>query len=72
MKITRPKYEQLFAGFSLAIKKATENAVRSVNAGIVKVTREIGRFIIEYEQREKEKAEHGIGLLTWLSKDLSL
>lgn len=41
-----------------------------MNNELVKVNWEIGQYIVEYEQNEKEKADYGSALLTNLAKDL--
>ncbi len=72
MKITKPKYEELLADIGSTIERARDNAVRAINTELVKANWEIGRHIVEYEQRGEERAEYGSELLTRLSKDLRL
>jgi hypothetical protein len=48
------------------------HAVLSVNESIIKTNWNIGKYIVEYEQGGKQKAQYGAKLLENLSKDLSL
>lgn len=70
MKTVRQKYIELLNNIGLTIEKARQNAVKAVNAELVKTNWEIGRHIIEYEQHGQERAEYGSELLLRLSKDL--
>lgn len=70
MKVLKPKYEKLLADIGSTIEQARENAVRIINTELVKANWEIGRHIVEYEQRGKDRAEYGSALLIKLSKDL--
>ena len=70
MKPVKPKYEKLLADIGSTIERARENAIRAINTELVKANWEIGRHIVEYEQRGEERAEYGSALLTILSKDL--
>jgi predicted nuclease of restriction endonuclease-like (RecB) superfamily len=51
---------------------AQVKVVNAVNASLLDAYWEIGRHIVEYEQKGSEKAEYGKKLLENLSKDLSL
>ena len=70
MKPVKPKYEKLLADIGSTIERARENAIRAINTELVKANWEIGRHMVEYEQRGEERAEYGSALLTILSKDL--
>lgn len=52
--------------------KARDNAVKYVNAELVKAYWNIGNNIVEYEQKGYIKAEYGEKLILELSKDLKL
>ena len=52
--------------------QAQAQAVRSVNETIVETNWQIGKYIVEYEQGGKQKAEYGSKLLENLSRDLTL
>lgn len=47
-------------------------ARKAVNIQLLKTNWEIGRYIVEFEQGGKEKAEYGESLLENLSRDLKL
>lgn len=70
MKVSKNKYNQLLAVIGLTIETARSNAIKAVNAQLVKANWEIGRHIIEFEQEGNERAEYGSDLLARLSKDL--
>lgn len=70
MKLTAKKYNQLLDNISSTLQKARENAFKAINSELVKANWEIGRYIVEYEQQGKEKADYGSSLLTKLAKDL--
>ncbi|AHF16749.1 PDDEXK nuclease domain-containing protein [Niabella soli] len=71
MKPAAVKYNQLLDNIGLTIEQARQNAFKAVNTGLIKANWEIGRHIVEYEQRGKERAEYGSELLARLSKDLT-
>lgn len=72
MKPTTSKYKNLLKNIGLTIETARHHAFKAVNTALVKVNREIGRHIVEFEQHGQERAEYGSDLLTRLSKDLSI
>lgn len=63
-------YKKLVEDIGSTLLKARENAVKAINQELVKANWDIGRHIVEFEQKGKEKAEYGSSLLTNLSKDL--
>lgn len=65
-------YQTLFSLISERFKQGQKSAVIAVNSHLVETYWEIGRYIIEFEQKGKLKAEYGKALLENLSKDLSL
>lgn len=69
-KISQRKYNQLLANIGLTITAARSNAIKTINAQLVKANWEIGRHIVEFEQQGNERAEYGSELLARLSKDL--
>lgn len=74
-KITRPlhgRYRKLLTDIGSTLARARSNAIVSVNRELVKANWEIGRHIVEFEQRGKIKAEYGSELLDRLSRDLKL
>jgi len=52
------------------LEEARSTAYRSVNFAMVQAYWQIGRIIVEQEQKGKERAEYGKGLLKELSKKL--
>jgi len=64
-------YHQLIESIDQLLKQGRQQAAIAVNYHIVHTYWEIGRYIVEYEQQGKAKAEYGSGLLIQLSKDLS-
>jgi len=71
-KITQRSYTGLIANISGMIEQGKERVYSSVNSILLGTYWEIGRLIVEYEQKGKEKAEYGIVLIKKLSKDLKL
>ena len=67
---TKLTYNKLLADIGLAIETARQNAVKAINTELVKANWEIGRHIVEFEQKGNERAEYGSALLARLSKDL--
>lgn len=66
------KYNQLIDSIGSTIEKARDNAIRAVNAELVKANWQIGRYIVDFEQQGKQKAEYGSFLLANLAKDLKV
>lgn len=64
------KYNQLIDNIGSTLQKARENAFRAVNTELIKANWEIGKYIVEYEQEGKDKAEYGSSLLSKISRDL--
>ena len=65
------KYSTLVTDLASLIDQGRRTAVRYVNTALVTTYWLIGRRIVEYEQKGKERAEYGKVLLERLSKDLS-
>lgn len=63
-------YKKLIDNISIAIINARANAINAVNKELVKANWEIGKYIVEFEQKGKSKAAYRSALLTNLSKDL--
>lgn len=64
-------YSTLFTDLASLIKQGRKAAVRYVNTALVATYWLIGRRIVEYEQKGKERAEYGKALLKRLSVDLT-
>ncbi|MGA2233658.1 MAG: PDDEXK nuclease domain-containing protein [Tepidisphaeraceae bacterium] len=72
--ISRPSpadYGQLVVEISNLLEQARRGASRSVNAILTATYWEIGRRIVEHEQRGKARAEYGKELLAKLGNDLT-
>lgn len=65
-------YDDLIGRISTSYISAQTKISNAVNASLIEAYWQIGRYIIEYEQKGSEKAEYGKKLLENLSKDLSL
>jgi predicted nuclease of restriction endonuclease-like (RecB) superfamily len=64
-------YEQLIKQIQLLVTDSKKQIVRNVNAGIIKSYWQIGKYIVEYEQKGNVKAVYGKELLIKLAKRLS-
>ena len=64
-------YESLVSSISETLQEGRSNAARAVNSAVLTTYWQIGRFIVEYEQRGQERAEYGSELMTRLSRDLT-
>ena len=65
------EYVRLVSLISDVWDKAKERAAIAVNTELLEANWQTGRYIVEYEQHGKVKAEYGKQLLTNLSKDLT-
>ena len=65
-------YQELLEHISHRYVEGKAQAIRSVNEVIVETNWQIGKYIVEYEQGGKKKAEYGSKLLVNLSRDLTL
>jgi len=70
MKLKKSKYNELLSNIGSALQRARANAVTAINTELVKANWLIGKYIVEYEQEGKLRAEYGSELLKKLSKDL--
>ena len=68
---TTSDYVNLLSEITVFIKEGRRTAVKYVNTALVLTYWLIGRQIVEYEQKGKERAEYGKELLKELSKDLN-
>lgn len=71
MDITQNKYQDLIDQIGTLLKQGRQKAAQSVNAILVNTYWEIGRYIIEFEQKGEFKSEYGSQLIDRLSKDLT-
>ena len=66
-----PRYPALIKDLSGLLESARRASARAVNALMTATYWEIGRRIVEYEQRGEKRAEYGAELLERLSGDLT-
>ncbi len=64
-------YSSLITDLASLIEQGRKTAVRYVNTALVATYWFMGRRIVEYGQKGKERAEYGEELLERISKDLS-
>ena len=65
-------YQQLVEKIGEVYQLAKKKVVSAVNTEMLNAYWEIGKYVIEFEQGGKLKAEYGKALLVNLSKDLSI
>ena len=71
-KIVNPnEYDKLINSIGKLLEDARKNVAKTVNTILVETYWKIGKQIVEYEQRGKERANYGEELLKKLSKDLT-
>lgn len=71
LKKNTEKYTTLFASIEALVSNAKTKVAQSVNQTIVYAYWHIGQYIVEYEQKGKERAEYGTELLKRLPEDLT-
>ena len=71
MLIDTQEYRRLVDNISLLWDKAKEKAVLAVNSELLDANWLTGRYIVEFEQDGKTRAQYGKQLLVNLSKDLT-
>jgi len=69
---TDKNYKTLVSHISEIYIQGQEKATIAVNSHLVNTYWKIGQYIVEFEQKGKERAEYGTALLKDLSKDLKL
>jgi predicted nuclease of restriction endonuclease-like (RecB) superfamily len=72
MKLETVKYKILVKRIGETLTTGRETAIYQVNQTLVRTYWEIGRYIVEFEQKGKVKAEYGAQLLDRLAKDLTM
>ncbi len=71
LQIEDSEYVRLVSLITDVWDKARDNAAIAVNTELLEANWQTGRYIVEFEQRGKVKAEYGKQLLTNLAKDLT-
>lgn len=70
--LSMENYKTLVENIGSLLSESKKQVAQTVNNVLVKTYWEIGRYIVEFEQNGKERAEYGDELLVTLSKDLTL
>ena len=65
------EYEKLFTEIGSLLHESKAKIVKTVNQTMVYTYWHVGRYIVEFEQGGKDRAEYGTALLKHLAKDLS-
>ena len=63
-------YQQLISNIAASLAQGRTHAVQQVNTILVQTYWQIGKHIVEFEQKGNEKAEYGSRLLQQLAHDL--
>ena len=71
INIINEKYNLLIDNIGVLLAEACSKIAREVNTIMVDTYWNVGKYIVEYEQQGKERAEYGSNLLNRLSKDLT-
>ena len=66
-----PDYDRLLQSVGDTLNKGRSAAAMAVNTAMVRTYWEIGRQIVEFEQKGNEKADYGAEVLKRLSRDLT-
>ena len=65
-------YKELIENIGSVYNKAKSNVISTINVEMLNAYWQIGKYIVEFEQKGKLKADYGKQLLINLSKDLSV
>jgi predicted nuclease of restriction endonuclease-like (RecB) superfamily len=71
-KVVKSDYSFLIDSIGVILEQGRNKVFYAANSILVRTYWEIGKEIVEFEQKGKEKAEYGSALLKKLSKDLKL
>jgi len=71
MKIQEHHYKNLIGQIGLLLHEGRQKASQTINSILVQTYWEIGKYIVEFEQGGKERAEYGSQLFDRLSRDLT-
>ena len=70
-KLQKTNIESAYGSIKSILENARSKAYRAINFAMVEAYWNIGRVIVEEEQKGKHKAEYGAGLIRDLSARLS-
>lgn len=65
-------YTKLVSAIGQILEEGRRKAIQSINQILVRTYWEVGKRIVEFEQKGQEKAEYGSALLDTLSRDLKV
>ncbi|MCQ2342895.1 MAG: PDDEXK nuclease domain-containing protein [Paludibacteraceae bacterium] len=65
-------FQQLIENISSVVQQSRSNVATSINRLMVEAYWQIGKYIVEFEQKGECRAQYGSALLTRLSKELTL
>jgi predicted nuclease of restriction endonuclease-like (RecB) superfamily len=72
MELEENKYNELLYHIESTLQTAKQNAIKAINVELIIANWKIGRYIVDFEQHGKKRAEYGKELLMTLSADLKL
>ena len=70
-KLTKSKYNELIERISGLVAQSRTELAKTINTKIVNTYYTIGKYIVEYEQKGRLRADYGSELMKKLSKELS-
>ncbi len=70
-KLTKRKYDELISKISKLVIEARTSIVKTINTRIVHTYWTIGKYIVDYEQKGKVRADYGSELMKKVSEELS-
>jgi hypothetical protein len=70
-KTSLSPYSTLKTQIAELLQQARKHVIHTINSTIVQTYRNIGKYIVEYEQGGADRAEYGSELLKHLSADLT-
>ena len=72
VRLVNPDYQRLVCDITSLWNQAREKAISAVNTELLEANWQTGKYIVEFEQGGKSRAEYGKQLLVTLAKDLTL
>ncbi len=70
-KLTKRKYDELISKISKLVIETRTSIVKTINTRIVHTYWTIGKYIVDYEQKGKVRADYGSELMKKISEELS-
>ncbi|MBD3377263.1 DUF1016 family protein [candidate division KSB1 bacterium] len=70
-QVDKSEYLSLKNNIKDLLQRGRSKAGRAINSILVETYWNIGRYIVEYEQKGQQKSEYGSELIDRLSKDLT-